>query len=104
MNRVRLAGGKTFRSGAAGIGASRDVLQVGVLLEDAVLPEPWVHVEDVARHLSVSKHTKYLWLEAQQLPAHKAGRVWKFKLHEVDEWARAGGAAEAGRKPDGGAP
>lgn len=79
------------------------MLQVGVLLEDAVLPEPWVSVEDVARHLGVSKDTIYRWIEAQQLPAHKVGRFWKFKLQEVDEWVRAGGAAEAGQKPDGGA-
>lgn len=68
-----------------------------------MLPDPWVSVEDVARHLGVSKDTIYRWIEAQRLPAHKVGRFWKFKLHEVDEWVRAGGAAEAGQKSDGGA-
>jgi len=77
------------------------VLQDGVLLEDAVLPEPWVSVEDIARHLGVSKDTIYRWIEAQRLPAHKVGRFWKFKLQEIDEWVRAGGAAEAGQKHEG---
>lgn len=29
------------------------------------------------------------------MPAHRVGRLWKFKLSEVDEWVRAGGADAA---------
>lgn len=54
--------------------------------------EPWVSVEDVANHLSVAKDSVYRWIEHRGLPAHKVGRLWKFKLSEVDEWVRAGGA------------
>ena len=57
-------------------------------------PEPWVSVEDVARHLGISKDTVYRWIEARSLPAHKIGRLWKFKLSDIDEWVRAGGAGE----------
>lgn len=64
-------------------------------------PDPWVSVDDIARHLGVSKDTIYRWAEAQRLPAHKVGRFWKFKLQEVDEWVRGGGAAEAGEKSNG---
>jgi len=28
------------------------------------------------------------------MPAHRMGRLWKFKKDEVDEWVKAGGAAE----------
>jgi len=28
------------------------------------------------------------------MPAHKVGRLWKFKVDEVDEWVRSGKAAE----------
>jgi hypothetical protein len=28
------------------------------------------------------------------MPAYKVGRLWKFKLSEVDEWIRSGGAAD----------
>jgi excisionase family DNA binding protein len=52
--------------------------------------EPWASVEDVARHLGVAKDSVYRWLETHSLPAHKLGRLWKFKLSEVDEWVRAG--------------
>ena len=54
--------------------------------------EPWASVEDVAKHLGVAKDSVYRWIENRSLPAHKIGRLWKFKLSEVDEWVRAGGA------------
>lgn len=52
--------------------------------------EPWVSVEDIAQHLSVAKDSIYRWIEQKGLPAHKLGRIWKFKISEVDEWVRAG--------------
>lgn len=55
--------------------------------------EPWASVEDVANHLGIARDTVYRWIESKALPAHKIGRLWKFKLTEVDEWVRAGGAA-----------
>jgi excisionase family DNA binding protein len=54
--------------------------------------EPWVSVGDVAKHLGVARDSVYRWIEGRGLPAHKIGRLWKFKLTEVDEWVRAGEA------------
>lgn len=28
------------------------------------------------------------------MPAYKVGRLWKFKLSEVDDWIRSGGASD----------
>ena len=56
--------------------------------------EPWVTAEQAAQHLGVVKDTVYRWRERKGLPAHKIGGLWKFKLSEVDDWVRAGGAAE----------
>jgi excisionase family DNA binding protein len=60
--------------------------------------EPWVSVEQVALHLDVAKDTVYRWREHRGLPAHRVGRLWKFKLSEVDGWVRAGGADEKNEK------
>ena len=57
--------------------------------------EPWFSVEDIARHLGVSKETIYRWLERKTIPAHRMGKLWKFKPSEVDEWVMKGGAGEA---------
>ena len=60
----------------------------------ALLPEPWVSVDDVAAHLGVAKDSVYRWIDSKRLPAHKIGKLWKFKVSEVDDWVRSGGANE----------
>lgn len=65
------------------------------------MSEPWVSVDEVSRHLGVAKDTIYRWIETRGLPAHRVGRLWKFKLSEVDAWVERGGA---GDEPRGGGP
>jgi excisionase family DNA binding protein len=55
------------------------------------MAEPWVSVEDVARHLGVARDSVYRWIDHKGLPAHKIGRLWKFKLSDVDKWVRTRG-------------
>jgi len=50
--------------------------------------EPWVSVDEVAKHLDVVKDSVYRWIEGRGLPAHKIGRLWKFKRAEIDDWVR----------------
>jgi len=52
--------------------------------------ERWVNVEDVAAHLGVAKDSVYRWIDEQRLPAHRIGRLFRFKLSEIDEWIRQG--------------
>lgn len=59
--------------------------------------EPWSSVEQIAGHLGVVPDSVYRWIEARGLPAHRVGRLWKFKISEVDQWVRAGGA-EGGKE------
>lgn len=56
--------------------------------------ERWLSVEEIAKHLGVSKETIYRWVEKGRIPSHKVGRQWKFKVSEVDEWVISGGAKE----------
>ncbi len=48
--------------------------------------EPWMSAEAVARHLGVATDTVYRWVRQKELPAHRVGRLLKFRLSEVDEW------------------
>lgn len=50
--------------------------------------EPWVSVDEVARHLGVSQDTIYRWIEVKHLPAHRVGRLWRFRLSYIDEWVQ----------------
>ncbi len=36
----------------------------------------------------------YAWISKRHMPAHRIGRLWKFKSEQIDEWVRSGGAAE----------
>lgn len=56
--------------------------------------EPWVSVDQIAEHLGVKRDSIYRWIDRKGLPAHRVGRLWKFKVSEVDDWVRAGGADE----------
>ena len=58
--------------------------------------EQWVSVEQIAQHLNVKTFTIYKWLERKDMPAHKVGRLWRFKMSEIDTWVRSGGAATKG--------
>ena len=33
------------------------------------------------------------WIKKNNMPAHKIGRQWKFKLSEVDDWVKSGKSA-----------
>lgn len=52
--------------------------------------ERWFCVEEIATHLEVSKETVYRWLESNKIPAHRVGKLCKFKPSEVDAWVLSG--------------
>jgi excisionase family DNA binding protein len=56
--------------------------------------ERWISVEEIMAHLGVARDTVYRWIDQKKLPAHRVGKLWKFKILEVDEWVRSGGAGE----------
>jgi excisionase family DNA binding protein len=53
-----------------------------------IMEERWLSVKEVAEYLGVGRSTIYKWIERNNLPAHKAGRLWKFSKPEVDGWLR----------------
>ena len=54
--------------------------------------EGWVDVATVAAHLSVNKDSIYRWVHKQGFPAHRIGRLLRFRLSEVDTWVKTAGA------------
>lgn len=60
------------------------------------MSDRWMSVEEIAAYLGVSKDTIYGWISKREMPAHKVGRLWKFKSDEVDTWVRAGKASDEG--------
>ena len=64
------------------------------MTENNMIIEKWVTLKEVQEHLGVGRETILQWIAKRNMPAYKVGRLWKFKLTEVDEWIRSGGAAE----------
>jgi len=58
------------------------------------MEDRWLSVDEIGQYLGISSDTVYRWIEKQAMPAHRMGRLWKFKRDEVDEWIRTGGAAD----------
>lgn len=56
--------------------------------------EKWTSLKDVQLYLGVGRETILQWIAKREMPAYKVGRLWKFKLSEVDEWIRSGGASD----------
>lgn len=56
--------------------------------------EKWVGIDDVAQHLGVSSDTVRNWIKSGKLPAYRAGKLYKFKLSEVDQWLKDGKLAD----------
>lgn len=50
------------------------------------------------KYLGVSSDTAYRWIDKHGMPAHRVGRLWKFKKEQVDAWVEAGGAADRNKK------
>jgi len=63
--------------------------------------EGWVGIEEVAAHLRMAKESIYRWVDSKGFPAHRVGRLLRFKLSEVDEWVTASGGDDSSSGPSG---
>jgi excisionase family DNA binding protein len=58
------------------------------------MPDRWRSTKEICAYLGISRDTMLVWISTKNMPAHKVGRNWKFKISEVDEWIKSGQAAE----------
>ena len=54
----------------------------------------WLSIGEICTYLGVSNDTVYKWIDKYKMPAHRMGRLWKFKADEVDMWIKECGAFE----------
>ena len=45
--------------------------------------EKWSSLEETAEYLGVTKDTIRSWIKKTDIPAHKVGRLWKFKFSAI---------------------
>ena len=58
-----------------------------------LITESWISITEAATHLGVKVDTIRAWIKKTDIPAHKIGKLWKFKISELDEWVKSGKSA-----------
>ena len=56
------------------------------------MEDRWLSVAEICVYLGIKRDVVYKWIKRKDMPAHKLGRLWKFKRDEVDDWVRKGRA------------
>ena len=77
-----------------------DDFQEGLLLNTKNIiikdeSERWLSLDEISKHLGVSKDTIRAWIKKETIPYHKIGRQYKFRLTEVNAWVESGESANA---------
>ena len=55
--------------------------------------EKWSSIEEIAEHIQVHKDTIRNWIKKGEIPSHKIGKQWRFKISEIDKWVNSGKSA-----------
>jgi len=59
---------------------------------NTVETEKFVNLEDVAKHLSVSKDAIRNWIRKNAIPFYRVGKQYKFRISEINDWVESGKA------------
>jgi len=55
--------------------------------------ENFIGINEAAEYLGIKTVTLRGWIKQKRVPAHKVGKLWKFKRSELDEWVNSGKSA-----------
>ena len=56
--------------------------------------DKWINIDEDAEYLGVKSGTIRDWIrKGKGIPAHKIGKLWKFKCSELDDWVASGKSA-----------
>lgn len=53
----------------------------------------YISIDEAAEYLGIKTVTLRNWIKKDpEIPAHKIGKLWKFKRSELDAWVQSGKA------------
>lgn len=54
----------------------------------------YISIDEAAEYLGIKTVTLRNWIKRDDsIPAHKIGKLWKFKRSELDKWVQSGKSA-----------
>lgn len=56
------------------------------------ITDRYYSMPEICKYLGISRDTALRWIATKNMPAHKIGKNWKFKVSEIDEWVNNGQA------------
>jgi len=45
---------------------------------------------EICTYIGIQRDTDYKCISEKDMPAHRLGKLWKFKINEVDDWVKNG--------------
>lgn len=59
-----------------------------------MISEAYISLEEAADYLGIKPVTLRNWIKSKKdIPAHRVGKLWKFKRSELDKWVASGKSA-----------
>lgn len=57
--------------------------------------DKYISINEAAEYIGIKTVTLRSWIKKKDdIPAHKVGKLWKFKRSELDAWIASGKSAE----------
>lgn len=71
-----------------------EMMHIGVNGMSEIISNNWINIEEAAEYLGVKPVTVRNWIKKKNgIPAHRIGKLWKFKRAELDGWVTSGKSA-----------
>ena len=65
------------------------------MIDNNLMDDNYISIDDAAAYLGIKTVTLRNWIKKKpDIPAHRVGKLWKFKRSELDEWIASGQSAE----------
>ena len=59
------------------------------------IEDNYISIDEAAEYLGIKTVTLRNWIKQdKEIPAHKVGKLWKFKKTEIDDWVNSGKSAK----------
>ena len=66
----------------------------GVKMGNVPIEDNYISIDEAAEYLGIKTVTLRNWIKKNpEIPAHKIGKLWKFKKSELDNWIQSGKSA-----------